>query len=273
MSNISNNSFTGISGVLTNAQLPASPTFTGVVTGTQLTSNIAIGTPPLVVTSTTNVPNLNASSLSGATFAAPGAIGGGTPATGTFTTLTANTSLAINGGTAITAQSGTGGTITTTASPTFTGTVALPIATLSGKITNYNGIGTAGNGVSTVMAVTSQKSESALDTNVLTFTPPAATGTYRLSVVLSLSAASAAVLGWTATWKDSNAAAQSPTNLSFSQDGTALPALTFTAAGAGNYYGSAIIDTDASATNIVIKLTFTGTSFTGKMSATIERLQ
>jgi hypothetical protein len=57
------------------------------ITGTQLTSTIATGTPPLVVASTTNVPNLNASSLGGATFAAPGTIGGGTPGAATFTTL------------------------------------------------------------------------------------------------------------------------------------------------------------------------------------------
>lgn len=37
--------------------------------------------------------NLNASSLNGATMAAPGAIGGGTPAAGTFTTLTATGAL------------------------------------------------------------------------------------------------------------------------------------------------------------------------------------
>jgi hypothetical protein len=57
------------------------------VSATQLTSTIATGTAPLVVTSTTNVANLNASSLNGATFAAPGAIGGGTAAAGNFTTL------------------------------------------------------------------------------------------------------------------------------------------------------------------------------------------
>ena len=61
-----------------------------VVSATQLTSTIAIGTAPLVVTSTTNVANLNASSLNGATFAAPGAIGGGTAAAGAFTTVTAS---------------------------------------------------------------------------------------------------------------------------------------------------------------------------------------
>ena len=57
------------------------------VSATQLTSTVAIGTAPLVVTSTTNVANLNASSLNGATFAAPGAIGGGTASAGSFTTL------------------------------------------------------------------------------------------------------------------------------------------------------------------------------------------
>ena len=60
----------------------------GVSVTTQFTSSVATGTPPLVVASTTNVANLNASSLSGATFAAPGPIGGGTPDTGTFTSIT-----------------------------------------------------------------------------------------------------------------------------------------------------------------------------------------
>ena len=58
------------------------------VSATQYTSTIATGTAPLVVSSTTNVANLNASSLGGATFAAPGAIGGTTAGPGTFTTVT-----------------------------------------------------------------------------------------------------------------------------------------------------------------------------------------
>lgn len=69
----------------------------GVITGTRLVSTIATGTAPLAVTSTTVVPNLNVSSLGGATFAAPGAIGGGTPSTGAFTTLSATTSATIAG--------------------------------------------------------------------------------------------------------------------------------------------------------------------------------
>lgn len=81
---------------------PAAATFTTISATGQITSTLSTGTAPLVIASTTNVPNLNASSLSGATFAAPGAIGGGTPAAITGTTVTANTSLTINGGTAVT---------------------------------------------------------------------------------------------------------------------------------------------------------------------------
>ncbi len=69
---------------------PSAGAFTTISATGQITSTLAIGTAPFAVTSTTNVANLNASSLSGATFAAPGAIGGGTPAAGTFTTLDAN---------------------------------------------------------------------------------------------------------------------------------------------------------------------------------------
>lgn len=63
----------------------------------QITSTLATGTAPLVVASTTNVANLNASSLSGATFAAPGAIGGTTPGTAAFTTLSASSTVSGTG--------------------------------------------------------------------------------------------------------------------------------------------------------------------------------
>jgi len=63
------------------------------VSATQYTSTIATGTAPLVIASTTNVANLNASSLNGATFAAPGAIGSGTASTGAFTTISASTTV------------------------------------------------------------------------------------------------------------------------------------------------------------------------------------
>lgn len=69
---------------------PAAGAFTTLAASGQFTSTVTTGTSPFVVASTTNVANLNASSLGGATFAAPGAIGGTTPAGGSFTTLTAS---------------------------------------------------------------------------------------------------------------------------------------------------------------------------------------
>jgi hypothetical protein len=50
-------------------------------------STIVTGTAPFTVASTTNVANLNASSLNGATFASPGAIGGTAASSALFTTI------------------------------------------------------------------------------------------------------------------------------------------------------------------------------------------
>lgn len=60
-----------------------------VTSTTQFVSTVTTGTAPMSVASTTNVANLNASSLSGKTFAAPGAIGGTTPGSAAHTTISA----------------------------------------------------------------------------------------------------------------------------------------------------------------------------------------
>jgi hypothetical protein len=130
------------------------------------------------------------------------------------------------------------------------------------------------SGTSALVACnTSQKSESAADANLLTCAMPFVAGTYRLHVNLSLSAASAATLGWTATWTDSNGTSQAPTNLPIciSSAGTCAAttgALSSTVTASGDYY----VDTNAAATSIVLKLTFSGTSFTAKVSATVEKV-
>lgn len=124
-----------------------------------------------------------------------------------------------------------------------------------------------------VCAATSQKTESAADANVLTFTPPAAVGTYRLHLDGSISAATAATLGWTATWTDSNGNAATPTNLSVCLASTGVCAATTGALSAvDRFSGTYLIDVNNAATAIVIKLTFSGTSFTAKVSATVERI-
>lgn len=72
------------------ATTPSTGAFTTISATGQITSTLATGTAPFSITSTTVVPNLNAAQLNGATFAAPGAIGGTTPGSGAFTTLSAS---------------------------------------------------------------------------------------------------------------------------------------------------------------------------------------
>lgn len=97
---------TAAAGTLTGATLAAGVTassltslgtLTSLTTSGQITSSVSTGTAPFVVASTTNVANLNASSLNGATFAAPGTIGGGTAASATFTNLTATGQVSFGG--------------------------------------------------------------------------------------------------------------------------------------------------------------------------------
>lgn len=69
----------------------------GLSTNAQIVSTLTTGTAPLVVASTTLVSNLNAQFLGGATFAAPGAIGGTTPGAASFTTVGASGTVRIGG--------------------------------------------------------------------------------------------------------------------------------------------------------------------------------
>lgn len=68
---------------------PAILVVANYVSASQFYATVPTGTPPFVITSTTNVPNLNASSINGNTFADTGAagIGSGTARQGTFSTL------------------------------------------------------------------------------------------------------------------------------------------------------------------------------------------
>lgn len=142
----------------------------------------------------------------------------------------------------------------------------------TGTLKTYHGETTAGVGTAYVRGSTTQKSETGADANVLTVTPASVAGTYRISIVMSVSAANTATLGWTATWTDSNSHAQAPTNLSLSTAGSATLATTVSAAANGTYYGEWYVDVDNSGTAIVIKTTFSGTSIAYKASAYIERI-
>jgi len=60
-------------------------------------SDVATGTAPFVVASTTQVANLNAATLGGADFASPGTIGGTAAGVASFTTLNASAITSLNG--------------------------------------------------------------------------------------------------------------------------------------------------------------------------------
>jgi hypothetical protein len=73
----------------------AAGAFTTLSATGQVTSTVTTGTAPLVIASTTKVANLNVDQLDGADWAAPPAIGSGTPAAGSFTTLAATGSVTL----------------------------------------------------------------------------------------------------------------------------------------------------------------------------------
>jgi hypothetical protein len=125
---------------INNTSIGATTASTGRFT--TVTSTIATGTAPFTVTSTTNVPNLNASSLNGATFAAPGAIGSTTASTGAFTTLSATGAVTLSPA-----------NLAVAISPTGTGTVAInPAGALTINPTAASTINNTSIGVTTAAA-------------------------------------------------------------------------------------------------------------------------
>jgi hypothetical protein len=126
---------------LTGALSGTTGSFSSTVTGTQLISNVATGTAPLVVTSTTPVNNLNINGYAGGLKTTTGSVtttASANPTTGQFLIATGTSTatwqtLAVsltsqvsgvlptaNGGTGTTTSSGTGSNVLST-SPTITG--------------------------------------------------------------------------------------------------------------------------------------------------------
>ena len=154
-------------GTINNMSIGATTAATGRFT--TVTSTIATGTAPFTVSSTTNVANLNASSINGATFASPGAIGSGTASTGVFTTLTASTQAGTTTGSGtIRLTNATANRIDYTASgvaaPTFTNQSA------GTKIVLYPALGAA----ATDWAI-------GIDTGTMWLSVPAVSATYHWS--------------------------------------------------------------------------------------------
>ena len=93
--------FTGPHNGTVGATTPNTAAVTTLSATGAITSTLATGNPPLVVASTTKVANLNVDQLDGADWAAPAAIGSGTPAAGAFTTLSVSSTVSGAGITAL----------------------------------------------------------------------------------------------------------------------------------------------------------------------------
>lgn len=92
--NVGSITSSGLNGMAIGSTTRAVGNFTAISATGQITSTLAGGTAPFVVTSTTVVTNLNAGLLNGTTWTAPGSIGTGTPGVGRFSTLS-GTSLGV----------------------------------------------------------------------------------------------------------------------------------------------------------------------------------
>ncbi len=114
--------------------LNTAPSFTSASFSGQITSTLATGTAPFLVSSTTTVTNLSAGYLGGATFASPGAIGSSVPNTGAFTTLTSTSTVT---GTQLVSSVATG-----TAPLSVTSTTNVP--NLNASTLTGNAVGTSG---------------------------------------------------------------------------------------------------------------------------------
>lgn len=154
------------------------------------------------------------------------------------------------------------------------GTFGLGAAYLADYVAIHDCKGLPDTGMAPVQCSVLQKAETSADASLLTFSGFSIAGTYKLKISMDVSAENTYTLfGWTATWTDSNGHAQAPTYLSLYQSGVAAPALNFTPAANGHYYGGADVDINNSGTSIVIKTTGSGTSIAYKASAWIERVQ
>jgi len=125
-------------GLLTNVSI------SGNVTASQLISNVAIGTAPLIVTSTTVVANLRASMANLANFATTANAVAGANVSGTVANATYATSAGSSG------SATTAATVTTNAQPNITSVGTLTSLSVSGNITATNFIGKLANSTSNI---------------------------------------------------------------------------------------------------------------------------
>ncbi len=145
--------------------------------------------------------------------------------------------------------------------------------TIGSLVSKYNNITTAGLGVPAIYATYSTTGNTAAVTNAINYTPPATAGRYRLSWVVTCTAATTDSFTVVATWKDASGNARTQNLGGFDPAGTALVAGAITnTIGTGAYYGDAMVAIDNSATAITLSTAGTFTTVTYNLSATLEQL-
>jgi hypothetical protein len=163
-------------------------------------------------------------------------------------------------------------TLAQTISGAKTFSAAILFTSASPSISRYNNIVTAGVGVVPIFGSTLQKAETGTaDANVLTYTPPATAGSYRINVSADVSSATSGVIGFTLSYTDSNGNALTNVAISIFQTAAAAPALTFTTSVVSRYYGTVVININNAAAGIIVKWVGGGTT-AAKVSALIEQV-
>jgi hypothetical protein len=123
----------------------SSVSFANITTGTNSTATMTVDSGATLTYSGTGV--INASTLIGATWAAPGTIGSGTPNTGAFTTLTSSGNSTIGTGAGTTNTFGAGASsVNTIGSTTTPGALTLHGATTLDNTASISGVVTIGDG-------------------------------------------------------------------------------------------------------------------------------
>lgn len=146
--------------------------------------------------------------------------------------------------------------------------------TASGSLDKFAGLSVVGLGVPGIVASFSSNEIASLVSNAINYTPPATAGTYRLNVLIRVTATGVATsLGWTIAFKDGNSNTVSMTDFPMVREGqTALTTPPFLNIGATFLNLSLIFAIDNSATAITFSTTGTATGTNYWLAATLEQL-
>ena len=146
-------------------------------------------------------------------------------------------------------------------------TAALP------SISKWANIAVVGAGLPPIYGSTLQKAETTTaDASVLTYTPPAVAGLYRLNYNVDVTSATSGVVSLTVTYTDSYGTAQTAVGLPLVQQG-ASPTInsTFTISAAAHFSGTYNVSVNNAAAAILVKWVGGGT-IAAKVSVVLEQL-